>query len=314
MDYTGKFKISIGVSATIIIIGIVAGVFTGALNVGVDFAGGALFTIETHDPNFDMDVVNAALESNGITDAQVVRTGNTTSAQSMVNITMRSLNDDEAESAVRTDTLNAIKQTYPRAAIITVDRVDGVASAGLVRNAILSVLAASVLILCYIWIRFELFSGLAAVLCLLHDVAIMFAFTCILRVPINSPFIAAILTIVGYSINNTIVVFDRIRENRKSDVHADKHFDMIVNQSVQATLGRSINTSFTTLITITMVYIFGVSSIKEFSLPIIIGLLAGTYSSIFLAGPLWAKWLQARMIKAKGKTLQKGKKKASAKK
>ncbi|MDL2234821.1 protein translocase subunit SecF [Christensenellaceae bacterium OttesenSCG-928-L17] len=299
MQYTKKLKISLSVSAAIIVVGLVVGLISGGMNIGIDFTGGMLVTVQFANADFDMDVVEAALDSNNIVGAQAVRTGNTTSNQNMANIRMKSLNDDEAESAQRTSLLESIQETYPDAQIISVDRVDGVASKSLVQNAVLSILIASALILLYIWFRFELLSGVAAVVCLLHDVIVMLAITCMLRIPINSSFIAAVLTIVGYSINNTIIIFDRIRENSKHAVYAEKNREEIVNKSISSTLRRSINTSLTTLMTIGMVYILGVESIKEFSLPIIVGLIAGTYSSIFLAGPLWARWSIARFDKMK---------------
>lgn len=305
MDFNKKFKVMACVSAAIILVGIVVGIIAGGLNVGVDFTGGTLITIDLKG-EYDMQVIEGALKQNGVTDAQTQRTGATGSSQTLVDIRMRSLNDDTQESELRASILEAIRATYADAEITSVDRVDGVASADLVRNAFLSVLIASILILIYIWIRFELYSGIAAVIALLHDVAIMLAFTSILRIPVNSPFIAAVLTIVGYSINNTIVIFDRIRENSKNDFHIDKHRAEVVNKSIHGTLTRSINTSITTLLTVVMVYILGIESIKQFTLPIIIGLLAGTYSSVFLAGPMWVKWHAFRL---KSKPQQKAKKK-----
>lgn len=296
--YTEKFKMMACVSFAVILIGIVVAVFSGGLNMGVDFTGGTLVTINMKS-EFDMDVIETALAQHNATGAQAVRTGSSVAAQTMVDIRMRNLDNDEQEGQLRLDVLNTIKQTYPKAEITMVDRVEGVASRDLIRNAALAVLIAGVLILCYIWIRFEILSGVAAIVALIHDVAIMLAVTSILRIPINSPFIAAVLTIVGYSINNTIIIFDRIREGSKHDVHADKHCEDIVNKSIGATLGRSMNTSITTLLTITMVYLLGVESIRQFALPIIVGLIAGTYSSIFLAGPMWASWHLSRLKKAK---------------
>ena len=123
---------------------------------------------------------------------------------------------------------------------------------------------------------------------LVHDVGIMIAIMCILQIQINSAFIAACLTIIGYSINNTIVIFDRVRDNLK--VMGTKHFTRteISDTSIKETLTRTINTSVTTLIMIVCLYIFGVPTIKEFSFPIIVGLLAGVYSSVLLAAPMWA--------------------------
>lgn len=140
--------------------------------------------------------------------------------------------------------------------------------------------------LIYIWIRFELLSGLSALVALIHDALIMSALVLIFRTRINSSFIAAILTIVGYSINDTIVVFDRIRENTKRFKHS-LNKEQIVDKSVSETIVRSLNTSITTLFTITALYILGVQSIKEFALPLIVGIISGTYSSIFIASPFW---------------------------
>ncbi len=310
MDYIKRFKLMAFVSAVIILAGLVVGLLAGGLNVGVDFTGGTEFTVDLKD-DFDMNVIETALEQAGVAGAQAVRAGATSSTQTEAIIRMKSLNDDALESEQRTNALTIIQQTYPNAQIKLVDRVDGVASADLIRNAFLSVLIASALILVYIWIRFELYSGFAAVIALLHDVAIMLSLTCILRIQVNSSFIAAVLTIVGYSINNTIVIFDRIRENSKNDLYISKHRDDVVNKSIQETLSRSINTSVTTLLTVVMIYILGIQSIKEFTLPIIIGLLAGTYSSIFLASPMWALWYSRRQQKEK---TQKAQKKGKSKK
>ena len=170
-----------------------------------------------------------------------------------------------------------------------VSYVGPVAGQTLLYNAFMSVLIASVLRLAYIAIRFDLNSGIAAVLGLVHDVLMMLSFMVLLRsvVQMNSSFIAAMLTIVGYSINNTIVIFDRIRENAKK-LSPDMPRVDVVNRSVQECLGRTINTTLTTLITIVLLYILGVDSIREFALPIIVGLLSGVYSANMINGYVWA--------------------------
>jgi len=159
-----------------------------------------------------------------------------------------------------------------------------------------SVMIASVLMLLYIAWRFDFHSGVAAVLALIHDVAIMLAFMVILRdlIELNSSFIAAALTIVGYSINDTIVIFDRIRENAKNKPEMGKV--AVVNLSVKESFGRTIMTSITTLVTILALYILGVAAIKEFALPIIVGVLAGTWSSNLISGYIWA-WLEEKFPK-----------------
>lgn len=168
------------------------------------------------------------------------------------------------------------------------DMVGATVSTELMFNAILAVVLALIFMLCYIGIRFQLSSGLACILALLHDVLIMFAFMAICHVEINSTFIAALITILGYSINNSIIIFDRVRENMRSIYAKNMTPEGIANKSVKDTLLRSINTTITTLIMILMVAIIGVSDIKIFAFPIIIGLISGTYSSICIAPSLWA--------------------------
>lgn len=168
------------------------------------------------------------------------------------------------------------------------DMVGATVSTELMFNAILAVVLALIFMLCYIGIRFQLSSGLACILALLHDVLIMFAFMAICHVEINSTFIAALITILGYSINNSIIIFDRVRENMRSIYAKNMTPEGVANKSVKDTLLRSINTTITTLIMILMVAIIGVSDIKIFAFPIIIGLISGTYSSICIAPSLWA--------------------------
>lgn len=158
----------------------------------------------------------------------------------------------------------------------------------LARSAIMMSLLACLAILLYVSFRFEFTSGVVAVLALAHDVLILLGIYSLLQWSVDTNFIAAVLTVLGYSINNTIVIMDRIRENTR---HARKEtYGDIANNSIMQTMTRSINTTVTTLLTIGMVYILGVPSIQAFSLPIIIGIVVGFYSSVFVSGPLWALW------------------------
>lgn len=286
MNYVAKFKYFAIISIAVLIAGFVVGAVVGP-NFGVDFTGGTLMTIDMGG-EFDVNDVTAALKANGIADAPVVKSGTTSTLQDQAVIRFKPFTDEMAEVQTQQKLLEALKEKYPKSTQGGVERVGGVASQALIRNCLFSLAIAAVLMLGYIWIRFELLSGVAAVICLLQDVLIMLAMSLMLRVQINSPFIAAVLTIVGYSINNTIVIFDRVRENNKRyGDRKNSNRAEIINFSISESLTRSINTSLTTLITIGCVYLFGVQSIKEFALPIIIGLLAGTYSSIFLSAPLW---------------------------
>lgn len=192
---------------------------------------------------------------------------------------------NELDAKQASDVKQALADKYGAIKVISEDKVSATVGSELLGSSLQALLIAAVLMLIYISFRFELLSGLSAVLALVHDVLIMLSVYAIFRLPVNTSFIAAMLTIIGYSINATIVIFDRIRENTK--YLKKETFASIVNTSIWQSMGRSINTTVTTLITIVMIYILGVTSVREFALPIIIGLLCGTYSSIFLAGSFW---------------------------
>ena len=209
-------------------------------------------------------------------------------ASNEINIRIKDVAKDDIQK-VQADFEAGLKEKYPEAESIgDVNYVGPVAGATLVKNAIVSVLLAAVLMLIYIAIRFDFNSGLSAVFGLLHDVLMMLSFMVIFRsfIQMNSSFIAAALTIVGYSINNTIVIFDRIRENHKKMPTAPK--EEVTNISIKESLGRTICTTVTTLITIVALCILGVASIREFALPIIIGILSGVYSANMINGYVWA--------------------------
>jgi len=169
---------------------------------------------------------------------------------------------------------------------ITAETISSTISSEMQADAIWSVIVATLCMLVYIWFRFkDIRFGASAVTALVHDVLVVLAFYAVARVSVGSTFIACMLTIVGYSINATIVIFDRIRENMY-EVNRDTMEEM-VNKSITQTLSRSIFTSLTTFIMVAALYIYGVSSIREFALPLMVGILCGTYSSICLASAFW---------------------------
>ena len=168
-------------------------------------------------------------------------------------------------------------------------------------------LLAIICILIYIAIRFEWRSAVMAVVALAINVVVMAAVYTITNIPLNTTFIAAMLTVIGYSINNTIVIFDRIRENQKTR-KKDETISAMVDRSIFETMGRTINSTITTLITIILIYILGVSTIKDFSLPLIVGIIVGAYTSIFIASTFWAAWRESEM-KAKAAAAQERKSK-----
>ena len=212
---------------------------------------------------------------------------------------------DDVTSQVRAQLEKGMTAKYPNFRFISIDHVSAIAGRDLLSNAIKALLIAFACMLIYIAIRFSPLSGAAAIFALVHDILIMCAFMVFFRFAfqVNSPFIAAILTIVGYSINNTIIIFDRIRETRKKPGYTQIDMMEVVEVSVASTLARTVNTTLTTLFTLVCLYIFGVPSIKEFAFPLLVGMLAGTYSSVLISGQVWAMWdkkLAARRA-AKGK-------------
>lgn len=297
MTIKNNAKICLMVSAAIMVVALLMSLFGMGVNLGIDFAGGLSMQYNMGG-EFDQADVKAALDAMNVGDYTVTVQG---ANRNEVNIRIKSVDEDGVQG-VQADFEAAMAEKYPAMAQEgDVNYVGPVAGATLLRNCFVSVLLASVLMLVYIAFRFDLNSGVAAVCGLLHDVVMMLAFMVILRnfVQMNSSFIAAMLTIVGYSINNTIVIFDRIRENvRKTPTAARED---VVNKSVKECLGRTLTTTATTLITIVALYVLGVASIKEFALPIIIGILSGAYSANMINGYIWAFLEEKKVLTKKAK-------------
>ncbi len=288
MMLKNPMKPALLISCGIILIAVVMSLCGLGMNLGLDFVGGLSMAYDLGESASQPEVA-AVLGG----DYAVTIQGEGKS-EALVRLKSVGAQDIQDVQAAVTETLRA---AYPAAEPVgDVSYVGPVAGATLVKNAITSVLIASVLMLLYIAWRFDFHSGLAAVLTLLHDVTVMLAFMVIFRgvIELNSSFIAAALTIVGYSINDTIVIFDRIRENAKNAPEMPRA--EVVSLSVKESLGRTIMTTVTTLVTITLLYILGVAAIKEFALPIVVGVIAGTWSSNLISGYLWA-WLEVKFPK-----------------
>lgn len=273
------------ISAGIMVLALLLSLFGMGINVGIDFSGGMSMQYTMGESVTQPDI-EGVLNGIGLKDYAVSVQG---TGKDSINIRIKAIDEDGVQG-VQASITEALQAKYPNAAIYgDVNYVGPVAGATLLRNAFLSVLIAALCMLIYIAIRFDFNSGAAAVLGLVHDVLIMLSFMVILRsfVQMNSSFIAAMLTIVGYSINNTIIIFDRIRENARKMPSSTPRAD-VVNRSIKECLGRTINTTLTTLVTIVCLYIFGVSSIREFALPIIVGIISGVYSANMINGYVWA--------------------------
>ena len=284
-SFTKHFKVFAIISAVLIAAGLVGLILSlcgvpNVFNFDIDFVGGTTFEFQL-DRTVDKAVTDHVAElyeqALGRKPSSVTSTGETG-----VRIKALELTDAEVET-VRDAVVQAYGVDVEKG--YQVERVSASVGKDLTRSAFLASGVAVLLILLYIAIRFEFRSGIAAVIALIHDLLVMLSVYVIFRIPFNINFIAAALTILGYSINATIVVFDRVRENRKTMKTGS--FPVIVDTSIWDTMSRSINTTVTTLIVMLMLLIFGVSSIRNFALPICVGVLCGCYSSVCISGPLW---------------------------
>ncbi len=287
-----RSKICIRVSAIVIAVALVMSVFGFGMNLGIDFTGGIIMEYDMGE-DYQVTDIQTALANQGISDAQIQVTGED---GQKAQIRIRDVeNPDEMRAALEAE----LSAKYTGMQFITVDRVGAVAGRDLILNALKSVLVAAALMLLYIAIRFDFYSGLAAVIGLVHDVLIMVALMVFLRpfVQVNTTFIAAMLTIVGYSINNTIVIFDRIRENVHGSMRGKPRAE-IVTASIRECFTRTVSTTLTTLLTTVTLFVLGVASIREFTLPLIVGIVSGVYSANAINGYVWA-FLMDHRAKAK---------------
>ena len=291
IDFIGKKAVFFTISGIIIAAGLISmGVHSAtegkALNYGLDFMGG---TSTTADFGKDMtiedienDIVPYVEEVTGDSDVQATKVEGTT----QVTIKTRTLSLDERQELE--DTL--AENCDVDASTITSQSISSTISGEMRSDALKAVIVSCIFMLLYIWFRFkDIRFAASAILALVHDVLVVITVYALVRISVGSTFIACVLTIVGYSINDTIVIFDRIRENLalKTGKQTAEELREVANKSLTQTLSRSINTSITTFIMVVMLYILGVASIRDFSLPLMAGLVCGAYSSICIATELW---------------------------
>ncbi|WP_294188418.1 protein translocase subunit SecD [uncultured Clostridium sp.] len=268
-----KTKIWFVLSSILILIGLGFTVSRG-LNFGIDFQGGTKM------------VVNLGEDFNKVEADEIVKALVPDAVTNEAADTQYEIKAKDLDSSKVSEVFKALQDKYnlEDEDLLSQDEIGASVGKELTRNSIIALVIACLAMLVYIAIRFKMNYGIAAIIALVHDLLITVSVFAIFNIPVNTPFIAAILTIVGYSINDTIVIFDRIRENSKNMRRASS--TEIANKSLTQTMSRSINTTLTTLITITAVNIF-VPTVREFSFPLIIGIAAGAYSSIFIAAPTW---------------------------
>ncbi|MEG2338789.1 MAG: protein translocase subunit SecF [Clostridium sp.] len=264
------------ISAVIIVISL-GSLFVRGLNFGIDFVGGTVVTINM-EKDYDVTKIRQIAEKyDKSVQVQSVE-GNE------VTIRSNTFTDKDIDSLFKEVKKEfSLKDNQP----LSAERIGPSIGKELTQKAFLSSIVAVLGILIYISFRFEWRFGVAAIASLIHDLIITIGIFSLFQIPINSSFMAAVLTILGYSINDSVVVFDRIRENSRKKIY--KTNTLLGDASLTQTMARSINTVLTVLIAITTLYIMGVSAVKEFVLPLIIGIGFGGYSSIFIAVPVWAK-------------------------
>ena len=301
LNIVGNKKIYLTISIILMVVS-AASLLIQGFNLDTDFAGGMAVTYGINGEFEVKDVEAVVSEALGVNQkASSVQKSDNNEVVIKFGYD-NALKTEEERTAFSNEKIEAITKhlsdKYGEVEMKNKDVVSPSTGKELARSAVWMSIFAALAILIYVTFRFEFVSGVCAVIALVHDVLILCGIYSICRIAIDTNFIAAVLTVLGYSINATIVIFDRIRENTR---HAKKQtYSEIANTSINQTINRSINTTITTLLTIGMVYILGVTSIKVFALPIIIGILIGTYSSIFVAGSVWATWKDAG-VKAKAK-------------
>ena len=299
-SFTKNFKFISIIAALFVIVGLVGLLLlpfgVQLFNFDIDFVGGTTMQFDLHTPvtaEITSDVAAVVQEVSGKPASSVTKAGD-----SGTQVVIKSL---ELDSETRDAIFDALAEKYGMQDTdnLKSDYVSASVGSDLRNKAIKASLIAVALILVYITIRFEFRSGVAAIIALVHDLLVMLSMYIIFRIPFNMNFIAAALTIFGYSINATIVVFDRIRENRKKEMGKKTTFAEIVDKSIHQTMTRSLNTTITTLIVMVCLLILGVSSIRNFAAPICVGVIAGCFSSVCLSGPLWNLLTPKNSVKTK---------------
>ncbi len=292
IDFISKRRIAYAVSSILLIIGIIA--LIAGPKLSIDFTGGTSLELDLSAPEgvetLSIDTIRSSLASSGMSDVeiQIIR-----GSDEQVFYLFKAKHGGTASTAI----VNHLKAEYPQHSqkhgfVRLQEEVGPRIGEELKGQAILAILYSLLGIIIYIWWRFEFTYGVAAVIALFHDVLITVGIFFITGREISLAIVAALLTIVGYSLNDTIVIFDRIREDLK--VYRKESYSSVINHSINETLSRTIITSMTTFFVVTCLYVFGGNVIKDFAFALMIGVLVGTYSSIFVASPTLVEFFGQR--------------------
>lgn len=293
MSFIGLRKYSFIFSAVLIIAGIISLLING-LNYGIDFTGGTLLHLDLRQ-EFTLEEARGVIAPLGLETVTLQKVGKVGMAeeekQELVILVQK------LTSAQQEELFAAFQERYnlDENDLLREENVEGVVGRELQRQALLALLLASFAMLAYITIRFEYRFAVVAIVTLFHDLLAMLTFFSLFRIEVNGPFIAAILTVLGYSINDTIVLYDRIRENLK--IRRKEPLAEVVENSIRQSLRRTINTSLTTIFVLIAISIFGGVTLRPFMTALLVGVIFGVYSTIFIASPLWLAWKERDMRK-----------------
>ncbi|MBN1828548.1 MAG: protein translocase subunit SecF [Deltaproteobacteria bacterium] len=296
IDFVGKTKIAVAVSAAMIIVSILSLIFHGGLNLGIDFAGGTLVQIKFQKQR-NVEEIRTVLTSVQLEGSQIQKFG---SDQEFLIKTERSSEELEGLSETISKAMTAAfgPDSFEMRRVEVVGPKVG---ADLRQKGFLAILYAMAGILVYITWRFQLRYAVGAVIALIHDVTITVGIFSLLNKEFTLPIIAALLTIIGYSLNDTIVVYDRIRENARGMAARRQGMASIINNSVNQTLSRTLLTSGTTLLVVIALFFLGGAVIHDFAFALLVGIVVGTYSSIYIASPVVLAWETVKPAKKRGK-------------
>ena len=291
IDFSSKFKSANILSLLIFIMSVLFILFKG-LNYGIDFKGGTLIELRTDSKNVNISEIRSSLNSMNLGDVNVKEFGK--EGDYLIKVEQKTENNNELIPKIKKTLINNLN------AEINFRRVENVGpkvSSELLQSGIIAISLSLIAMLFYIWIRFEWQFSVGSIVALFHDVIITIGIFSILSLEVNLSIIAAVLTIVGYSMNDTVVIYDRIRENLNK--YTRLNISETANLSINETLSRTIITSLTTLLALLSIYILGGEILRGFSFAMILGVLIGTYSSIFVAAPV------LKFFKVSYKTLEK---------
>ncbi len=280
INFNRFYKLFSVISTSLVILSILLLIFKG-LNFGVDFKGGTLIELRAKDNQTNVSILRDAFNKMNLGDVNIKKFGEENDF--LIKIEKKDTSENIIQ-LIKTDLTKSIGDTYN---FRRVENVGPKVSSELLKSGIMAIFLSLVAMLFYIWVRFEWQFSLGAIIALFHDVIITLGLFSLLNLEINLSIVAAVLTIVGYSMNDTVVIYDRVRENLKK--YSDIKIFELTNKSINETLSRTLITSITTLLALMSIYLFGGEILKGFSLAMIFGVVFGTYSSIYIANPILVK-------------------------